>query len=262
LTKHSKQIALSEPFRKIGYAVQPFDQYDTDQLGTFTGETPRSGTQLDAARTKAHLACKFSGLRYGLGSEGSVGPAPYLGITSWNIEVLVWHDAQENYDVNAVFQGPDTNYAQTSASTAAEVAAFAAKAGFPQHGLIVGRPGDAWFCKDLTNLADVLKLLREPLALGQVWLETDMRAHRNPRRMAAIGRCAELLAQKIASNCPACTKPGFGVTAVINGARCETCGRKTSAPRAQLLSCAACGETVEHQINATTNAIRCDYCNP
>lgn len=262
LTKHNKQIALSAPLRSVGYAVQTFDQYDTDQLGTFTGETPRLGTQLDAARTKARLACELSGLRFGLGSEGSFGPDPHLGVTSWNIEVLVWLDAQEGYDIHAVYQGPDTNYAQTFASREADVIAFAAKTGFPEHGLVIGKPEERWFRKDLTSANEVLHAVEAPLSLGPVWLETDMRAHRNPRRMAAIARCADTLAQKIASKCPACAKPGFGITKLIPGARCENCGRKTSTPRAQLFSCAACGETLEQQVSATINAMRCDHCNP
>ncbi|HEY8027094.1 MAG TPA: DUF6671 family protein [Burkholderiaceae bacterium] len=262
LTKHNKQIALSAPLRNVGYKVQTFDQYDTDQLGTFTGEIPRAGTQLDAARTKALLACELSGLRFGLGSEGSFGPDPYLGVSSWNIEVLVWRDAQEDYDIHAVYQGPDTNYAQTFASTEADVTNFAAKTGFPEHGLVIGKPGEPWFRKDLTNVSELLQTVRAPLSLGPVWLETDMRAHRNRRRMTAIARCAEMLAQKIASKCPACAKPGFGITKLIPGARCENCGRKTSTPCAQLFSCATCGETLEQQISATVNAMRCDHCNP
>lgn len=54
--------------------------------------------------------------------------------------------------------------------------------------------------KDFTTLSEVLDVLQAPLALGPVWLGTDMRAHRNPRRMAAIGGCAKLLIQKFGSN--------------------------------------------------------------
>ena len=58
-TMHAKERALAKPFARILGAelVVPHD-IDTDAYGTFTGETPRAGTMLDAARAKPVLASR------------------------------------------------------------------------------------------------------------------------------------------------------------------------------------------------------------
>ena len=51
LTKHQKEKVIASVLEpQIGCFIQHTDAYDTDLLGTFTQETPRYGSQLDAAR--------------------------------------------------------------------------------------------------------------------------------------------------------------------------------------------------------------------
>ena len=66
--------------------------YDTDQLGTFTRDIPRPGSQLEAARRKARMGMSLSGLPVGLASEGSFAPDPFTGMFTWNVEMLVLID--------------------------------------------------------------------------------------------------------------------------------------------------------------------------
>jgi hypothetical protein len=95
-----------------------------------------------------------------------------------------------------------------------------------------------------------------------VWLETDMRAHRSPTRMAQISEAAKSLAERLASVCPACTAPGFGRANTIPGARCEDCGTPTEAACAEQLACAVCSHAVQRQLAETVSAARCPVCNP
>ena len=262
LTQHGKETAVHAPLRAAGFTVQTFAGFDTDTLGTFTGETARRGSQLDAATTKARLATELSAERYGLGSEGSFGPDPYVGMTAWACEALVWWDAHKERAVVAMVQGASTNYAQCTVSDWAQAQEFARNAGFPGHGIVVGKPGSSFFSKDCNDWTDLQPRVQAALQQGPLWLETDMRAHRNPTRMAMIAQCAEKLAQLLQSHCPSCQQPGFGEDTPIAGAVCETCGSITTALRAKRVTCTACGFSHEVELRQTVDASRCGHCNP
>lgn len=263
LTQHGKLDAVRTPLEGAGFAVFIQGGFDTDALGTFTGEMARRGSQLDAALAKARKAAELSGARFGLGSEGSFGPDPHIGMSPWACEVLAWWDAELGYGVHAVEQGLQTNFAQTRAQSLTQARTFASEAGFPSHGVIVGKPGDLHFNKEVPPHEHALEgAVTLALQSGPVWLETDMRAHRNPTRMAMIARCAERLAEQLRCTCPACEAPGFGPKAPLRGARCECCSLPTSAIRARLLGCDRCGHQQEEMLRESVPASQCDYCNP
>lgn len=262
LTQHGKLAAVHSPLRESGFDTVVVDGFDTDALGTFTGETARTGSQLDAATAKAKLACELGSVRYGLGSEGSFGPDPYVGLSAWARELLVWWDAQEQRAVFALAQGAQTNYAQCWASTWEQARQFALGAGFPAHGIIVGKPGAEVFCKACDSWLLLEQQVRQALLGGAVWLETDMRAHRNPTRMAMIAQCAQQLSTLLQSACPACARAGFGEETPIAGAVCESCGLATSALRAKHVRCGGCGHVQMVELQASVPASRCERCNP
>lgn len=262
LTQHGKAQALTGLAERLGLPLLHTDAYDTDQLGTFTGDVPRRGPPIEAALAKARLATELTGARYGLGSEGSFGPDPGVGCTAWGLEIVVWFDRATGRHVHAAAQGPQTNYRQQEALRLDEVLSFAEAVGFPSHGVIVGRPGQAWFDKFVADLDTLRQRAAQGLAHGAVWLETDMRAHRNPTRMAMIRAAADALAERLSRRCPRCAAPGFGPSRLLPGARCETCGHLTSAARARLLCCDACAHQEEEPLRASVPALRCDRCNP
>ncbi|HSM26634.1 MAG TPA: hypothetical protein VK855_00855, partial [Thioalkalivibrio sp.] len=50
LTRHGKERVIAPMLESaLGCRVDLVDGFDTDQLGTFTREIPRAGTQLEAA---------------------------------------------------------------------------------------------------------------------------------------------------------------------------------------------------------------------
>jgi len=262
LTQHDKARAIGPALVGAGFAVVTVDGFDTDTFGSFTGETARRGSQLDAATAKARKACEISGERFGLGSEGSFGPDPYVGISPWARELLVWWDAQEERAVPALVQGGATNYAQCTVSNWQEAKAFALEVQFPTHGIIVGKPGEAHFSKNIADLQDLKTQVKEGLAIGSVWLETDMRAHCNPTRMAMIALCAQRLSDLLQRPCPGCKRIGFGLESAVAGALCSQCGLPTLAMRAKRIQCGVCNFSLEEAVRATVLPSRCERCNP
>jgi Kef-type K+ transport system membrane component KefB len=59
------------------------------------------------------------------------------------------------------------------------------------------------------DVAVALAACRRADSRGQVWLEADMRAHRNPTRMRSIRRVGVALARRLATPCPSCMAPGW-----------------------------------------------------
>lgn len=69
---HARDRALAKPFkRNLGAEfVLPLEiDIDSDALVTFTGETVRAGTMLDAVCAKPRPGMTRTGLKFGLASE-------------------------------------------------------------------------------------------------------------------------------------------------------------------------------------------------
>ncbi|MEW6662949.1 MAG: DUF6671 family protein [Bacillota bacterium] len=269
LTQHGKERVIAPVLESaLGCRVEHVTGYDTDQLGTFTREIPRPGTQLEAARKKARIGMELSGLPLGLASEGSFGPDPMVGMFPWNVEFLIWIDDERGLEIVGVAQGK-TNFAHVLAASWEEAEAFARQAGFPDHYLVVRPEGEsdprmrkgiaAW-----TEYEAAFAWALEQSPCRRVFVETDMRAHANPTRLENIRLAAEDLARKLCSLCPACGTPGFWTVERLTGLPCEACGAPTRETRAEVLGCLKCAHRVtrERADKEYADAGRCDYCNP
>lgn len=83
--------------------------------------------------------------------------------------------------------------------------------------------------------------------------------------MAAIGRLAERLADRLASLCPACQSPGYGIIAVEKGLPCAWCGGPSLMVRHQVFGCVICDKQEKRaRSDGLTQADpgQCAYCNP
>jgi len=261
LTQHGKERVLAPVLEPaLDCRVERMAGYDTDLLGTFTRDIPRAGTQLEAARQKARLGMELAGLPLGLASEGSFGPDPMMGMLPWNVEFLIWIDDGLDIEVVGVAQGK-TNFAHVLTASWEEAEAFARRAGFPEHHLVV-RPeheNDPRLRKGIADgAAHALSDSR------RVFLETDVRAHANPTRMENIRLAAEDLVKKLNSHCPACGLPGFWIVERIAGLPCEDCGAPTRETRAEVHGCLKCAHRItrERTDRQSADPGRCDYCNP
>lgn len=263
LTCHHKAPLVEEALAGCGFRVETLDSLDTDRFGTFSREVERLGSAHETALAKARLAAEHTGSRYGLGSEGSFGRDPYLGMLAWNSELLCWWDHERGYAVYASQGSSDTNYAHREVGSLEEGRAFARAAGLPEHGLILGRPGDPWFRKGLQHGETFEGLLREVLATqASVWIETDMRAHLNPRRQAVIRRAAQRLADRLSQYCPACQAPGYGIDHLEHGLPCRACATPTTQAAREHWLCPACGHSATLERPERADPVHCPSCNP
>ncbi len=258
VTRHGKQRLAAQGLSELGLHLVHLDGPDTDLLGTFTRERPREGTALDAARTK--LAWGFEHAphaRFALASEGSFGPHPQLPWVAAGHELVLLKDRRTGLELRGEDLSEDTNFGAETVESLEEANDFARRHGFPEHALIVGPH------KGVASAEQLEALVQGALALGPVWLETDMRAHLNPTRQRSILRAMGRCFQALASRCPRCHWPGVVVTGSLPGLPCETCQTPTRLPRALLRRCTVCGVTLEEPAPlAVAPAARCDQCNP
>jgi len=269
LTQHGKEQVIGPVLEAaLGCRVQHITGYDTDQLGTFTRDIPRAGTQIEAARRKARIGMELSGLRLGLASEGSFGPDPMMGVFPWNVEFLVWIDDLHGLEVVGVAQGK-ANFAHRLARDWAAAETFARQWGFPEHHLVVRpeRDDDPRIRKGISSWAELAALFTwalEQSPSGLAFLETDVRAHANPTRLENIRLAAEDLASKLRSLCPECGAPGFWIVERVPGLPCGDCGAPTRETQADVTGCVKCPHRVtrERTDRQYADPGRCDYCNP
>ena len=269
LTQHGKEQVVApilEP--ALGCAIKHVVGFDTDQLGTFTRDTPRPGTQLDAARRKARIGMKLSGLSLGIASEGSFGPDPFAGMFPWNIELLVLIDDTLGIEVVGMAQGAGRS-SHVQASDWLAIESFAARAGFPQHHLVLRPQGqdDTRIYKGISDWTGLKDCFDECLAQSdnrQVFVETDLRAFANPSRMQHIEQAAHDLLKRLQSYCPVCQSPGYWVTERQPGLPCSGCGLPTASYRNEVWKCVRClHKCVQTRTDcAFAEPRHCSNCNP
>ncbi|MFM8865663.1 MAG: DUF6671 family protein [Limnohabitans sp.] len=241
---------------------------DTDQFGTFTRDVARSGSQLEAARAKAHAAIAHSGLALAIASEGAFVSDPIAGVIPWNVEVVLLTDTRHGQEIVGMAQGP-ARAGQGLARTPDELLQLARELGFPEHRLCL-RPDhseDPRVIKGLGSADELLDAFAGALAQSsrqQVFAESDLRAHCNPTRQAMIRRAAEDLRGKMLSACPACGLPGYALSGHRPGRPCRLCASATREPLAHLWSCGTCHHTEERRdgLPRLADPARCDRCNP
>ena len=269
LTRHGKERVITPLLESaLGCRVERVDGFDTDQLGTFTREIPRAGTQLDAARRKARIGMELSGSLCGLASEGAFGPDPGMGLLPWNVEYVLLVDDARGLELVGRAQGP-ARQAHRTVTDRAGLLAFAEEAGFPNHQLVL-RPDDENDPRIVKGIGDVDSLQRvftealEQSVTRRVFVETDLRAHCNPTRMQMIARATEDLLARLGSLCPACAAPGFWLVERVPGLRCADCGAPTREPSAEVYACTQCSyrETRPVDPGQCADPAACDWCNP
>jgi hypothetical protein len=266
LTQHGKERVLAPVLHEaLGARLEVVSGFDTDTLGTFTRDVPRPGSQLDAARRKAELAIELSGASAGLGSEGSLCAGPF-GFGGWSVELVVLVDRALGIEVAGFSQGPCT-HVHGCPGTHEELRALAERAGFPGHGLVV-RVGESGpiVRKALRSWDALSSAFDEAAARGgdTAFVESDLRAHQHPTRMALIGEAGRDLAARLATPCPACAAPGFGVAEAVPGLPCAQCGMPTDLALADDWACGRCGarERRPRPGPASAEPRHCNWCNP
>ena len=269
LTQHGKERVIAPVLEPaLGCQVQLVSDFDTDQLGSFTRDIPRPGSQLEAARRKARIGMERSGLSIGLASEGSFGPDPLTGLFPWNVELLVLIDDLQGIEIVGMAQG-EAQSGHLLTGDWDEARAFAATEDFPAHQLVL-RPqhqDDQRLHKgiaDWDRLRSCFEDCKAQAGNGLVFLETDLRAFANPSRMSRIGEAASDLLRRLQSRCPACDRPGYWVTERQAGLPCEACGEPTAIYRVEIWHCPSCTHraVVPRTDRTSVGPQHCQHCNP
>jgi hypothetical protein len=95
-TKHEKEKMIAPLFVKHLQANVEVYDFDTDSMGTFTGEIPKLGSAYETCLEKARIAAKASKDGIGLGNEGSFGPHPVIPLIACDHEIMVLIDLEKN----------------------------------------------------------------------------------------------------------------------------------------------------------------------
>lgn len=272
-TMHGKQAAIAPVMHDtLGLQVETAEAINTDALGTFTGEIPRPGSIRETAIAKARLGMARTGLPIGLASEGSYGPHPSIPFVCGGLELMVLVDDTRGIVITEHLVVDAPVYAHAAVSNQVQLATFFEQTGFPQHAVIV-KPNRT----DRATLP-VFKGLRSASAVADAvircaacsidqlaFVQTDMRAHMNPTRMASIARLAARLCARIATACPHCAAPGYGQTDIETGLPCAWCGCPSDLVRHEIFGCVACDHR-EHRPRPDglefADPGRCSRCNP
>lgn len=269
-TMHGKEAALAPVLEeKLGVHCMLPVALDTDCFGTFDGSISRRDDTRTTLINKCRAAMELTGCDLALGSEGSFGPHPEMAFLPCGLEELLLLDMSHNLSIHVAEVHSETNFSHARIRTWKELQAFAEKAMFPSHALIL-KTGDADQAKPAMkgiNDPETLKAAFDKLIgeSAELSVQTDMRAMHNPTRMRMIGKTALSLAEKALNCCPSCHTPGFGMTGIKRGLPCAWCGAETHAVLSKLFTCAYCGFEDEQRYpggQPWADPMHCPGCNP
>lgn len=245
--------------------------FNTDELGTFCGEVPRNGTTKEVAKLKADKAIELLQTPYGIGSEGSFGPHPFVPFIIGALETLVFVDKNRHFEIVETHLSSRTNFSHCVAKDSDHLDAFLTQARFPSHALIV-RP-NVWDEKDIIfkgvqsfeNLKNYISFCCSKSADQSALLQTDMRAHLNPTRQHELVKAGIRLFRRLSRKCPFCDSPGWGIIGQKKGKLCSSCHFPTRLPTHWIWGCVVCSLTTEkerHDLKEPLDPTYCNNCNP
>jgi hypothetical protein len=268
-TKHKKEIVIA-PILNAEFGIHCFttENFDTDLLGTFTGEVERDNDPLETARKKCYMAMELSGCDMAIASEGSFGPHPSIGFINADDEILLFVDKKHNLEIWVRELSLITNFNGEEITSIKQLIEFSENVNFPSHGLIL-RKSKTDLTEIIKGISDLVTLKNSFLKLhskyGSAYVETDMRALYNPTRMQVIENAVKKLAEKISSCCPSCQTPGFGITNAKAGLPCAQCGCPTRSTLSFEYKCKTCNcieEKLYPHNKKEEDPMYCEFCNP
>lgn len=92
-----------------------------------------------------------------------------------------------------------------------------------------------------------------------------MRAHMNSTHMEVIKGLADSFAKRLATPCPLCYNPGWGVVDTQKGLESEVCGSETEMVKSEVFGCPKClhKENRARQDGLPLADLQyCGWCNP
>ncbi len=270
-TMHKKEDVIKPLLEKsLGLKCIILKNFNTDKFWTFTRDISRTGDMLEAARSKINAAMEISWCDLWIASEWSFGVHPSIPFIQSNLELILFIDKKNKLEIRWHYQSSKTNIDGKYVKTFEEALSFAKECWFPEHGIIVRRKKEwkTFLYKNVNTEFDFKKIVKNLLKIpftSKVYIETDMRAHKNPTRMEIIKNSTINLIKNIKSICPKCDSPGFVITDIEKWLPCKLCGSKTDMPTFEIYTCNKCEYRKKDKITKYGDFVdpwECNYCNP
>ena len=269
VTKHQKEKIITPLFKKaFNITCKVSSDFDTDLLGTFTGEIERTDNPYSTLRNKCLQGMKAENSDLAVASEGSFGPHPQLYFAPADHEIAIFIDLKNNIEIAASETSMKTNFNGRLVKSFNDLLSFAEECNFPSHAIILRKDQQckAPIFKGITTIESLNKAYEFLIQkYNSVFAETDMRAMYNPSRMLVIEKVFKNLIKKIKSCCPQCKTIGFDIMEVKKGLPCMNCGFKTKSVLAYNYQCKKCNYLEERRHPNGIffeDPMYCDICNP
>jgi len=270
VTMHEKEKAIAPAlFNTFGISLESSKYINTDVLGTFSGEIKREESPEITAWKKIQLASNDSSDII-IASEGSFFPHPNIPFVTLNHEFILLYDKKNNVLIDGQHYTTDCIYFQKEFTNEEDAIKFCVENSFPQYGVVLKTTNEYHKTltfkdpKSLFSLSAAFKLLQNNSANGIITVESDMRAHKNPKRMQSIEKATMDLVKNMNSFCPNCHKPGFSIRKKNKGLPCSDCGFPTNEIKENVLICQFCNHEKIESLPPTKigNPMYCNRCNP
>jgi hypothetical protein len=258
ITKHEKARWIAPSLAPLGYQVYESNLFDTDILGTFSGEVERILSPKDAALTKAKKACELTAADWGLGSEGSFGGGPVPGMINWNDELLCLYQASTGTVIYAHAAGP-TSVQELTVGDSESLQQQLLK--LPDQRWILKT--DQYIEKGLSAeyLLDRLEYIQS--FAQKVKIEPDLRAMNCPQRQKIILKAAEDLGRRLSAVCPICQAINFVIKEKQSGLPCSVCAMPTEQTKSWIRICDDCSYRNDEIVKQKeADPTHCQLCNP
>jgi hypothetical protein len=258
ITKHQKARWIAPHLATLGYEIVESNLFDTDSLGTFSGEVERTLSPNNAALTKAKKACELTGTDWGLGSEGSFGGGPAPGLINWNDEVLCLYQVSTGITIYAHASGPSS------------VNELTLDGPVPLKQKLLRLPDQLWMLrlkhgieKGLSAEQVLTRVQQIDPSSQKLKIEPDLRAMHSPERQLMIEKAAKDLVRRLSETCPQCQIFNFVVKEKQSGLLCALCTLPTEQAKAWIRICDDCGYRENDVVQQkSADPTHCQFCNP
>lgn len=270
---HKKEEVIAPVLKeKVGIDLLVPKGFNSDEFGTFSGEVKRRGNQLEAAQKKAERALAFSKETLAIASEGSFGSHPVIPFFPFNREIVLLKDRENSLELIGMATSTEANYKGSQVNSFEEALSFAESIGFPETGVIVKVRETSHKGTEIIkgivstdSLEEAVQTLLDCSEDKSVFIETDLRAMYNPRRMKVIEEATKDLVSKMTSLCPNCSWPGYQITERVKGLPCSWCSLPTDLIKAHIYECKKCGYNEKETFpngEESADPGNCNFCNP
>ena len=188
-TKHHKEIVMAKHLQSsLGVLCEVTKNYDTDLLGTFSGEIERNSSPLETVKQKCIGAMEKYGYDLGVANEGSFGPHPTLFFVPANEEFIIFIDKKNDLEIVVKKLSPDTNFSGRNIKSEIELEKFIKAVHFPSHAVILRKSAhqNEEIIKDITVSYCVSTIILSCCSSGTCRVNTIGRSCRSIPDIAVI----------------------------------------------------------------------------